>query len=211
MKLVAGLGNPGPRYARSRHNVGFVVVDELARRWGVAVDRFDRHFEALLGEATVGSQRVLLLKPQTYMNLSGRSVAAACRFYKVALDDLLVVYDDVDLPVGQIRIRAGGSSGGQKGMEDVLRHMGSQEIARIRVGIGKVHRSATVDHVLGTFAPDERESAEQAVWTAADAVECWLREDLTAAMNRFNRRADGPPPRRKPEPPEAGAAQGESS
>ncbi|MBW7906868.1 MAG: aminoacyl-tRNA hydrolase [Phycisphaerae bacterium] len=188
MKLVAGLGNPGPRYDGSRHNVGFEVVEELARRWKADALRFDRDYEALVGEAQSPVGRVLLLKPMTYMNLSGRSVSAVVRFYKLDAGSLMVVYDDLDLPVGQVRIRAGGSAGGHKGMADVISAVGSPDIARVRIGIGKVHRSDTVDHVLSRFAPDEREDIEQAVRTAADAVECWIAESIDVAMNRFNRR-----------------------
>ncbi|HMQ17304.1 MAG TPA: aminoacyl-tRNA hydrolase [Phycisphaerae bacterium] len=195
MKLVAGLGNPGPRYDGSRHNVGFEVVEELARRWKAGALRFDRDYEALVGEAQPPAGRVLLLKPMTYMNLSGRSVSAVARFYKLDPGSLMVVYDDLDLPVGQVRIRAGGSAGGHKGMADVISAVGSPDIARVRIGIGKVHRAETVDHVLSRFAPDEREDIEQAVRTATDAVECWVAESIDVAMNRFNRRpsrdADG--------------------
>lgn len=192
MKLIAGLGNPGPRYASSRHNVGFQVADELARRWGLDLTRYDRHFDGLLGETQRGAERVLLLKPATYMNLSGRSVAAAWRFYKLALPDLLIVHDDLDLPLGQLRLRAGGSAGGHRGLDDVLRQLGSPEVPRLRIGIGKVHRDATVDYVLGRFDPDEQPAAAAAVARAADAVECWLTAGLAAAMNRYNRKPDAP-------------------
>jgi PTH1 family peptidyl-tRNA hydrolase len=190
VKLVAGLGNPGPRYAGSRHNVGFEVVDELAKRWRVGEPSFDRHFEALAGEVTRGNERVVLLKPMTYMNLSGRSVGAVAKFYKIAPGDVMVAYDDLDLPVGQIRIRAAGSAGGQKGMTSVIAALG-QAVPRVRLGIGRVHRSETVDHVLSRFAPDERTEMEIAIRIAADAIECWLSEGIDAAMNRFNRRPAG--------------------
>ncbi len=188
MKLVAGLGNPGPRYADSRHNVGFVVVERVAKRGRIDLTRYDRDYEALIGEGVCGTERVLLLKPQTFMNLSGRSVSAVLRFYKLPLSDLLVVSDDLDLPVGQLRLRASGSSGGQKGLADIIRCVGGEDFSRLRLGIGKVHRAATVDHVLGGFMPDERPLIEEAVQTAAEAVECWIREGTTAAMNRFNRK-----------------------
>lgn len=188
MKLIAGLGNPGPRYEGTRHNVGFSVADELARRWGVG-GAYDKDFEAVCGEAAVGGERVLVLKPQTLMNLSGRSVQAAVRFYKIALEDTLVVYDDLDLPVGQLRIRASGSAGGHRGLEDILGRCGSQDVPRIRIGIGKVHRSATVEHVLGRFAPDEREPVTEAISTAADAAVCWVGQGIATAMNKFNRRS----------------------
>ncbi len=188
MKLVAGLGNPGPRYADSRHNIGYLVVDELARRWAADVSRYDRDFEGLIGEVQALGQRVLLLKPTTFMNLSGRSVAAVRRFYKLATPDVLVIYDDLDLPVGQLRVRASGSAGGHKGMTDVLQQLATDELPRVRIGIGKVHPSATVEYVLSRFEPDERPLMAAAVTTAADAVTCWLRDGTDAAMNQFNRR-----------------------
>ena len=209
MKLAAGLGNPGPRYAASRHNIGYAVVDELARRWTVDLSRYDRHFEGLIGEAAVGGERVLLLKPATFMNLSGRSVAAVWRFYKLAPADVLVVFDDLDLPVGQLRIRAAGSAGGHKGMSDVILQLGTDEIPRVRIGIGKVHRDATVDYVLSAFEPDEKPRMAEVVGCAAAAVECWLARGITAAMNQFNpkRNAEtsGPPP------PDDRPSEGESS
>lgn len=188
MKLIVGLGNPGPRYAESRHNVGYVVVDELAHRWVTDVTRFDRHFEGLRGEAHAHGQRAFLLKPTTFMNLSGRSVAAVQRYYRLATSDLLIIHDDLDLTVGQLRIRATGSSGGHKGLDDVIRHCGTDEISRLRIGIGKVHRDATTEYVLGPFAPDERPTIEEAITAAADAAECWLQRGVAAAMNQFNRR-----------------------
>ena len=186
MKLIAGLGNPGPRYAQTRHNVGYAVVDEMARRWGVSVEKYEPRYEALLGDAQLADQRVLLLKPQTYMNLSGRSLVAVTQFYKLARSDLLVVCDDLDLPVGRIRLRAEGSGGGQKGLENILLRLASNDVPRLRIGIGKVDKSVTTDYVLSRFTPEEREMIEQAVTTAADAVECWLSEGIDAAMNRFN-------------------------
>lgn len=210
MKLVAGLGNPGPGYAQTRHNVGFLTVDELARRWELRVERYDRDFQALVGDGAACGQRVLLLKPQTFMNLSGRSLLAVQRFYKLALADLLVVCDDLDLPVGRIRLRAGGSGGGQKGLENILLRLASNEIPRLRIGIGKVHKSVTTEYVLTRFAPDERERIEEAIMAAANAVECWLEEGIEAAMNRFNARRDssGSAERR---PATDDASEGESS
>ncbi|MBU0640994.1 MAG: aminoacyl-tRNA hydrolase [Planctomycetes bacterium] len=192
MKLVAGLGNPGPRYAPSRHNVGFGVVDELAQRWSCDVTRYEQRFEALGGEGQVESEKVLLLKPVTFMNLSGRSVGAIWRFYKLAISDVLVVHDDLDLPVGRIRLRTKGSAGGHRGLADVLRHLGTTEVSRLRVGIGRVHRDATVEYVLSRFAPEEREPIEWAVKRAADAVERWVRAGIEAAMNEFNSKPDEP-------------------
>lgn len=167
-----------------------MLVDELARRWKGAVDRFDRDFQGLLGDVTWQGQRVLLLKPQTYMNLSGQSVAAVVRFYKLDWTDVMVVHDDLDLPPGALRLRPTGSAGGQKGLADVLRHAGTQDVPRLRVGIGKVHRAATVEHVLGRLDAQEREVFTIALARAADAVECWLRRGVEAAMNEFNRREE---------------------
>jgi PTH1 family peptidyl-tRNA hydrolase len=193
VKLVAGLGNPGPRYDQTRHNVGYLVVDGLARRRGVSVAKYERRYEALVGEVQVAGQRALLLKPETFMNLSGRSVLAAQQFYKLDLSDLLVVCDDLDLPVGRIRLRAGGSGGGQKGLENILLRLSSNDIPRLRIGIGKVDRSVTSEYVLSRFTPDERELIIEAVTSAADAVECWIGEGIDAAMNRFNVRRDDLP------------------
>jgi len=194
VKLIAGLGNPGPRYAGSRHNVGYAVADELARRWTADLSRHATRFEGLLGEAAVGGERVYLLKPTTFMNLSGRSVAAVTRFYRLAPADVLVVFDDLDLPPGRVRLRAGGSAGGPRGMEDVIRHLGTDQVARVRIGIGRVHRAATVDYVLSSFAPEEREPITRAVAEAASAAEAWVRRGITAAMNEFNRRGSEPTP-----------------
>jgi PTH1 family peptidyl-tRNA hydrolase len=195
VKLIAGLGNPGPRYADSRHNVGFAVVDELARRWQADELRYDRDFAGLLGQATPGGAEVLLLKPATYMNESGRSVAAVWRYYKLAAADVLIIHDDLDLPVGQSRLRGAGSSGGHKGMDDVIRCLGTDEIPRLRIGIGKVHRSATVEYVLSRFEPQERPVIETTIGRAADAAECWRTRGLDAAMNEYNRYVDVNPRR----------------
>lgn len=188
MKMVVGLGNPGPQYAASRHNIGFMVLDELARRWKTGPGRFDRDFQGALAEAQRGDERVLLLKPATYMNLSGQSVASVVRFYRLALADVLVVSDDLDLPPGAMRIRAGGSSGGHRGLENIIQMVASHEFARLRVGIGKVHRDATVDYVLGRLDARERDVFDEAIRTAADAVDCWVANGVQATMNRFNRR-----------------------
>ncbi len=204
MKLVAGLGNPGKRYAESRHNMGYLVVEELARRWAVEADRYDRHFEALVGQARRAGDDVLLLRPQTYMNASGRSVAGAWRYYKLSLPDLMVVFDDLDLPVGRLRLRASGSAGGHRGLDDVIRHVGSDEFPRLRIGIGRVDPSATVEYVLGRFEASERPSVDAAIHSGADAIECWLSRGLDAAMNEFNRREPAEGSRPRPDAPAKG-------
>lgn len=189
MKLIVGLGNPGSKYARSRHNAGFMLVDALAQRHGVEVSREHMRFRAYFTDALIANERALLLKPTTFMNLSGQSVRAVVDFYKIALEDVLVTYDDMDLPLGGLRLRRGGSAGGQRGMADIIRHLGSQEIARVRIGIGRQEFAGAVNHVLGNFTAEEQPEIDAALKLASDAVECWLTTDITTAMNEFNRRA----------------------
>ncbi len=188
MKLIAGLGNPGRRYAGTRHNLGYAVVEALAERWNTDVSRYESRFEGQMGAADVAGERVWLLMPTTFMNLSGRSVGSAARYYKIECADLLVICDDLDLPDGRIRLRSSGSGGGQKGLSDILRHLSTDEVPRLRLGIGSVHKSATVEHVLSRFSPHEQVTADQAVRMAADAAECWVRRGIDAAMNEFNRK-----------------------
>jgi len=185
MRLVVGLGNPGARYANTRHNVGFRVIDELARRWGIQTG--PRRFEALTGGGAIRGVRTLLLKPQTFMNLSGRAVREATAFHKLPLADLLVVVDDMALPLGRLRIRQAGSAGGHNGLASVIAELGTEEFARLRIGIGAVGGERMVQHVLSPFEPGELAVLERAVARAADAVECWAAEGCQAAMNAFNR------------------------
>lgn len=194
MKLIVGLGNPGPRYAQTRHNVGFLAVDGLARRWGMELSDYAARFEARIARTQRADDDVLLLEPQTFMNLSGRSVLAARQFYKIEPGEVLVIYDDLDLPPGKLRVRARGSAGGHNGMGDILRRLGTTEIARIRIGIGRVHSAAATSHVLGRIAPDELDDVQAAIDIAIEAAECWLANGITTAMNKYNRpnKADGP-------------------
>ncbi len=185
MKLVAGLGNPGSRYEDTRHNLGFRGVDALAGRWRIDVTR--QKFSAWVGDGLVAGQRTTLLKPTTFMNLSGQAVQAAVAFHKLPLEDLLVISDDLDLPVGAIRVRASGSSGGHRGLDNIIQLLGSEGFARVRIGIGRSVREDAVSHVLSGFSPEEEVVANAAIRRAADAVECWIAEGVTAAMNRFNR------------------------
>ncbi len=186
MRLIVGLGNPGREYQGTRHNVGFLVLDELARRLGASGDR--RAHRAVLTDAVVAGQKVLLAKPQTYMNLSGQSVAEIVRYYKIETDELLVVYDDLDLAFGRIRIRPGGSAGGHNGVRSLIQALGTQEIPRLRVGIGRPSGRRAIGHVLSGWTGEEREALGQVVGDATDAVECILEKGLLGAMNEFNGR-----------------------
>jgi PTH1 family peptidyl-tRNA hydrolase len=185
-KLVVGLGNPGSKYEKTRHNIGFEVIDRLAEG-GTGV-RFTRKFDSLIAETEIDFRRVSLLKPETFMNLSGRAVASALRFYKLELADLLVVCDDLSLPLGKLRIRGGGSDGGQKGLRDITAHLGSEDFARLRIGIGIGERGPVdaADFVLSRFRSAERPIIDDALILAEQAVAVWTTQGLAAAMNRFN-------------------------
>lgn len=185
MKLVVGLGNPGTEYENTRHNVGFRVIDELARRWSIDVRR--RKFDGLAGDGFVQGARTLLLKPMTYMNRSGRCVRQAAAFHKLSIEDVLVVTDDMALPLGRLRVRPRGSAGGHNGLTDIIQELGTSEFARLRMGIGAVAGERMVGHVLGTFAPRERDAIDRSIGRAANAVECWMTEGVDQTMNTFNR------------------------
>ncbi len=186
MKVICGLGNPGERYRLTRHNVGFRVVDLLADRWALTGQGRVRDGAALLEHRLPEpAGRVLLVKPLKYMNLSGGPLRAAMRQTDAdPVSDLLVIADDVDLPLGKLRLRRAGSAGGHNGLRDIIAAFGTSDFARLRVGIGR--GGETVDHVLATFTPDERELATEAIATAADAAERWLRDGIDEAMNAFN-------------------------
>jgi peptidyl-tRNA hydrolase, PTH1 family len=189
VKVVAGLGNPGERHRFTRHNVGFRVVDLLADRWGLTGQGRVRDGAARLEvQLSDPEERVILVKPMKYMNLSGGPVRAALRQTGGdPAEDLLVVTDDVDLPLGRLRLRREGSAGGHNGLRDIIASLGSNEFNRLRVGIGRPGSSrVTVNHVLATFKPAERELAAESIAAAADAVELWLRDGIEAAMNEFN-------------------------
>lgn len=183
-KLVVGLGNPGSKYEETRHNIGFAVVDRLAR--GGSGAPFSRKFDGLLAEADIDFHRVLLLKPETFMNLSGRCVRQAVQFYKLELADVLVICDDLNLPLGKLRIRPGGSDGGQKGLRDITAHLGSDAYARLRIGIGDRGQSDAADFVLSRFRAAERPIIDDTLIVATQAVAVWVTQGIANAMNRFN-------------------------
>jgi peptidyl-tRNA hydrolase, PTH1 family len=193
MKVIVGLGNPGERYARTRHNVGSDVVDELAQRYSLPRSRVK--FEAETWEFDIGGERHWLLKPLTFMNLSGRSVRQCVEFFQLPLTDLLVICDDLYLLLGQLRIRASGSDGGQKGLRDIRQQLGSDEYPRLRIGIGRPPGTMdSADFVLSRFSKSELEVIAPTIVSAADAVELWSRCGIAESMNRVNAPAENPKP-----------------
>lgn len=189
MKLVVGLGNPGAQYSGTRHNVGFEIVNELGRRW--QAERRSLKFQSEIWEVFPAGQKVLLVMPLTYMNRSGDAVRQVVRFYQAAMEDLVVICDDVNLPAGQLRWRASGSAGGQNGLQDILKSLGTTEVPRLRVGIGRPPgQQEMTSWVLGRFRSEERDLMDVAVQQAADSVEVWVAEGIVATMNRYNRAAE---------------------
>lgn len=184
-KLIAGLGNPGPKYEETRHNIGFDVIDELAKQLGVELT--EAKHKGLYGIARAGAEKVILLKPLTYMNLSGESIGAVMRYYDIDTEDVIVVYDDLDLPQGKIRLRQKGSAGGHNGIKSTIAHLGTDQFKRVRVGIGRPDGPIkTVDYVLGTFSKEERTVMTDAVQKSADACLHAVRHPFIDTMNQFN-------------------------
>lgn len=186
--LVVFLGNPGPRYAQTRHNAGFMAGDALAHKLDVKIDRL--RFRALTAQCDIGGQKVLLMKPQTLMNLSGEAVGQAAKFYKVPPEHVLVVSDEVSLPVGRLRVRMKGSAGGHNGLKNIIAHLGTDVFPRIRIGVGAPPHSDydMVDWVLGTFQNQDAEIMEDAAQRAADACVCYITEGAQPAMTRYNQK-----------------------
>lgn len=185
MKLIVGLGNPGKRYEKTRHNIGFQVIDRLSEKWGIPCRQ--TKFKGLYGTGVWRGVKVILLKPLTYMNLSGESVRQFVDYFKIAPEDIIVIYDDLDLPVGKIRLRQKGSSGGHNGMKSLIEHLGTQEFNRIRVGIGRPHgRTSVIDYVLSDFTEEEQEAMAVVVGRCAEACEAALEKPFMQVMNEFN-------------------------
>lgn len=191
MKIICGLGNPGREYERHRHNIGFMVVEALLGRARAELNH--EKFQARVGQGSLGGEKVLFLEPQTYMNLSGRSVAEAARFYKVAVEDILVVHDELDMPFGRLQLKAGGGSGGHNGLKSTVSSLGADSFIRLRFGIGKPQgpnaKERVAGYVLSNFDDAERRQLDELISQAADACETWVRDGLATAMNRYNKRA----------------------
>ncbi len=187
-RLIVGLGNPGAAYDLTRHNVGFMALDALAERLGVSIRR--NAFNALTAEASIGPNKLILLKPQQYMNRSGHAVATVAGYYKIPAQDVIVVLDDMALPTGQIRLRAKGSAGGHNGLKDIIARLGTDAFARLRIGIGQADGGDAADYVLSRFDPQQRSAIEQALSRCVEALLCWVEHDIETAMNHFNSKAD---------------------
>ncbi|MFC4620366.1 aminoacyl-tRNA hydrolase [Camelliibacillus cellulosilyticus] len=185
MKLIAGLGNPGSEYEDTRHNIGFKVIDQLAKITDVKVRR--AKFNAIYGKGVIAGEEVILVKPLTYINLSGQAIQPFMRFFKVAMNDLLIVYDDLDLAVGQLRLRTRGSAGGHNGMKSIIQELGSQDFKRLRVGIGRPDgRQPVIDYVLRPFPKTDIPAMTEAIERAASACQEWASTPFDQVMNRFN-------------------------
>ena len=193
MKLIVGLGNPARVYANNRHNVGFICLNHFARTQGIKFDK--KQGKARIGTGKVADNKIVLARPQTYMNLSGQSVSQLIKKFSVDLNDLLVIHDDLDLPSGKIRIRQGGSSGGHKGIESIISWLGSWDFSRLRIGIGRpteikditeISEADIIAYVLSDFTPDEKQIITGVIPRVSEAILCLLNEGLTSAMNKYN-------------------------
>ena len=188
MKILCGLGNPGREYEQNRHNIGFMVLDALATRWKLSFT--SKKFDAELGQGSVGQEKVLLVKPQTFMNLSGTSLGGAARFYKVEPADVLVIHDELDLPYAKLALKAGGGTGGHNGLNSIRESWGEENYGRLRFGIGKPTgpnaKERVIGHVLGDFSKEERTTLPDLITKSCDISESWVRDGLQRAMNRWN-------------------------
>jgi PTH1 family peptidyl-tRNA hydrolase len=190
-QLIVGLGNPGAKYDKTRHNIGFEAIDHLAQRWQISLSD-QKKFQGIAGEGMAGGQKIRLLKPQTFMNLSGQSVRAMLDWYKLDPTAVLVIYDDMDLPLGKLRMRLSGSAGGHNGMKSLISHLGTQAFPRLRLGIGK-SQDETIGHVLGKFAAAEMPIVQEVLHLSSDAVNLALREGVEKSMSLFNSKSVAAP------------------
>jgi len=191
VKLIVGLGNPGKVYVQNRHNVGFRCLNYFARLHSIRFDH--RQCRARIGLGEIGGNRLLLAKPRTFVNLSGRPVACLVRKHDITLSDLLIIYDDLDLPLGKVRLRQSGGSGGHKGMNSIISDLGSEDFSRVRVGVGRpqveqqsISEDAIVNYVLSDFSPQEEAIIKPAIATVSEAIDCFLNQGIEAAMSKFN-------------------------
>ncbi len=192
MNLIVGLGNPGRGYANNRHNVGFICLNHFARKQGIRFDK--KQGQARIGVGEVAGSKVVVARPQTYMNLSGQSVSRLVKKFNINLDNLLVIHDDLDLPLGKIRIRQGGSSGGHKGVDSIITSLGNQDFVRLRIGIGRStmlpgsaeSEADIIAYVLSDFTPEEKQVIDRVIPEVSEAILCLLTEGLVAAMNKYN-------------------------
>ena len=184
MKIIAGLGNPGKEYENTKHNVGFLTIDILAEKYDIKVNKIK--FKGLIGEGMIGTEKVILVKPQTYMNLSGRCIREIVAFYKLDMEDLVVIYDDIDLPMGNLRIRKKGSAGTHNGMRSIIYDLQDDGFPRVRVGIGGERKGDLANYVISGFSGDDRKLIEEAIVKAADAVTCLVEDGIDRAMVDYN-------------------------
>jgi peptidyl-tRNA hydrolase, PTH1 family len=199
MKIIVGLGNPGREYAATRHNVGFIVVNELARR--ASAEGTKKRFRSEIREGRLRDQRIVLVAPQTYMNLSGHAVREVINWYHTPLEDVLIVFDDMDIPFGQLRIRPSGTAGGHNGLKSIVEQLGTTEIPRLRVGIGRA-RTAARSHVLSRFSPEEERALPDLSRSVCDAIELWIVDGMSKSMNEINRKIMPEPESPSPAPVE---------
>lgn len=188
MYIIVGLGNPGTKYENTRHNVGFMVIDELAKNHGIAVTKLK--YKALIGDGKINGEKVILVKPQTFMNLSGDSISQIVNFYKCDNDKLLLIYDDLDIGLGSIRIRKHGSAGTHNGMKSVVGKLGFTNFPRIRVGIGDFGKKDIIDFVIGDFTKEEKKIVDDTICEVAKAIECFVESGIDLAMNRYNKKTN---------------------
>ncbi len=184
MKILVGLGNPGEKYLKTRHNFGFMVIDRLA--WHLETECSQKKFQSFFGKKTVEAEEVVLIKPQTFMNVSGVAVKEAVAFYKCALQELMIVCDDLDLPLGKIRLRRNGGCGGHRGLESIANSLGTTEFPRLKIGIGRPLTREASNYVLSPFSGDEESEAQESVEKACQVLKTWIFEGIEACMNKFN-------------------------